>query len=278
MRHSITFTDTAASVSKNTWTDWGIIPTQVPLFQTPPVKTNFMELAGGNGRIDLTTAITGYPVYDDRTGSISFLSPDRWTNWLSTFNAIKRFLHGQYVKVTLEDEPGWYYEGRISVNEMYCDEQHGTFTLDYELGPFAWAESATDEPWLWDPFSFETGVIYDGVYVDISVLPPKTWQGADTAQHISVTTTAADLEFSAQESGDAPQQPSFLATGADVTLTITVGTTATTKTLTNGTAAKVAGLVLYRGVWLYNGRTASVSMATASGTATLGLTFRPGRL
>ena len=61
MYHSITFGD------KNTWDDWHLIPSKRPSFNPPNVKSQYVDIPGGNGVLDLTESLTGYPLYNTRT-------------------------------------------------------------------------------------------------------------------------------------------------------------------------------------------------------------------
>lgn len=166
MRHSITFWEDIATVetAKNTWKNWGLVPYQQPVFSTPKQKTTYIQLAGADGSIDLSTAITGYPLFQNRTGRFEFIYVGDWGRWLTIFDEIKDFLHGQRIIATLEDEPDWCYEGRFAVDNMYTDEQHGTIAISYEVEPYKKSTTRTTEPWLWNPFSFEHGVVGSGIY------------------------------------------------------------------------------------------------------------------
>ena len=110
MYHSITIGE------KNTWDDWHLIPSSRPLFNPPPVKTNYIEIPGGDGIIDLTTALTGRPVYGNRTGSWDFYVENGWMDWHVLYSEIMVYLHGQKFQAILEDDPDYYYEGRFDVN------------------------------------------------------------------------------------------------------------------------------------------------------------------
>jgi hypothetical protein len=65
--HSVTFGD------KNTWDDWRLVPASRPVFNPPAQKVKTLEIPGGDGVIDLSQSLTGYPVYQNRTGSIEFI-------------------------------------------------------------------------------------------------------------------------------------------------------------------------------------------------------------
>ena len=373
MVHAITFTDPATGTSWNTRDDWGLALQTQPTFSLPEQKTRYLDMPGGNGVIDLSAAITGYPVYGNRQGSFTFAVKDNQSGWQSLIHQLAGILHGQYVRIALDDDPGWYCEGRVALEIGECSRQHATVVISYNVGPYAWAITATNEPWLWDPFSFETGVIGNGTFVasysasesvtdtaaelaytaqqtgiafffptfsvtgdnDVTLeikagdetratvtlehgesasvprlaLTEGRWLykleevrvyastasgtatlgvaasvnilNADVFSHIEVGTTAVPLTFTETETGSAPQQVTFSATGAAVTITATTtdaSPLAVTQLVSNGGSTPVDGLVLYRGGWLLLGRPATVSAATASGTATLGLVFRQGRL
>ena len=72
MYHSITFIN-SQNKEKNTWDDWYLIPSSRPVFNPPSVKTQYIDIPGANGQIDLTESLTGYPVYKNREGSWNFM-------------------------------------------------------------------------------------------------------------------------------------------------------------------------------------------------------------
>ena len=65
--HSVNFGD------KNTWDDWKLVPSNRPVIDPPTQKTNYIDIPGADGSLDISTALTGYPVYNDRVGSIEFI-------------------------------------------------------------------------------------------------------------------------------------------------------------------------------------------------------------
>ena len=276
IRHSVSFR--CGGETRNTLTDWMLLQEQLPTFVPPKVRMNMIELPGASGAVDLSDTVTGYPLYQNREGSLKFLvsEPRRWR---STYNEIMEYLHGQAMEAVLEDEPDWCYTGRFWVDDMACEEHRGTIAISYSVDPYKWALQYTDEPWRWNPFSFIDGVIYNGTYVDTSVEPNVTYQGAGLMTGIEVGTTPIELAYTAQATGSAPQSVKFSAASAAVTITIMDGaTTLKSFNIASGGNAVQPGLVLYRGKWLYLGKAATVYAQTASGTATLSLSFRPGRL
>ena len=110
----------AAFGDKRSKDDYGAVMNYARI--TPPsVKENYVDIAGGNSSIDLTEAVGGV-VFED--GEIDFkftlFDPDKKKQ-------IKNDLHGNRMKIVLDREPEFYYEGRVSVTS---EKQTGNI---YEL-------------------------------------------------------------------------------------------------------------------------------------------------
>lgn len=182
MYHSLNFEMLPPKIGRamkfNTYKDLFLVPTSRPVINPPTVKTKQIEVPGANGIIDLTESLTPYPVYNNRQGSIEFavlnekkLSGGKEMQWQTLYSKILNMIHGRRAKVILEDDPGWYYEGRWAVNNWTsnADGTWSNITLDYDLYPYKLSvydsieggESSGTDRWKWDPFSFVDGVIYD---------------------------------------------------------------------------------------------------------------------
>lgn len=166
MYHSITFGD------KNTWDDWHLIPKSRPLFNPPEIKTHYVEVPGGDGVIDLTTALTGRPMFGNRTGSLEFYVDNDFKAWTHMYSEIMGYLHGQKMRAILEDEPKYYYEGRFLVNAWKSEAERSSITIDYNVGPYKKSVQSSVEDWIWDTFNFETDVAF--VYTGITVATERT--------------------------------------------------------------------------------------------------------
>ena len=152
MYHSITIGD------KNTWDDWHLIPESRPLFNPPPVKSNYIEIPGGDSILDLTTVMAGRPLYNNRTGNWSFIVQNGFKDWSVLYSEIMAYLHGQKLRAILEDDPDFYYEGRFSVNQWKSDKNWSRIVIDYNVNPYKQYVSGSDK-WLWDTFNFTTDTI-----------------------------------------------------------------------------------------------------------------------
>lgn len=140
MYHSITFGE------KNTWDDWHLVPTSRPVFNPPSVKTKTLDIPGGDGVIDLTESLSGYPVYNNREGSFEFIVlndfcqiEETYEKWYEVYSSIMDYLHGQQMKAFLEDDADYYYEGRFAVNSWTSDKNYSKIVIDYNVGPYKWS-------------------------------------------------------------------------------------------------------------------------------------------
>ncbi len=169
--HSMTFTylkEWDDAVKKhgtvNTWDDWHLIPTSRPVFNPPAVKTVYIDIPGANGKLDLTEALAGYPLYDNREGSFEFIVANGYrASWIGGYQKFANWLHGKDLRCVLDDDPSYYYEGRFSIDN-WTSNNDGTWsnvTFNYNVKPYKYSMLTSMEDWLWDPFCFETDIIQD---------------------------------------------------------------------------------------------------------------------
>lgn len=194
--HSVTFGD------RNSWTDWHLVPSSRPVFAPPSVKTNYVDIPGMNGSLDLTEAVSGKPTFENRTGSFDFYVDVRYetkASWIERYSEIMAYLHGQRLEAYLDDEPYYRYVGRFDV-ESWTSGDGEAITINYDVYPYKLEPFWSDEDWLWDPFDFEKGVIrnFKSLTVDgsLTVSIPKTqdWQ-APTITVDSTDNSGMDVKY-----------------------------------------------------------------------------------
>ena len=145
MYYSITFTN-SAGVSKNTWTDWSLIPSTPPQITPPEPYTNYVDIPGRpEGPIDLSEVLTNGLAFNNSEGDWAFISVEENENRIAKIQEMKRFLHGQKLKIYLEEEPGYYHKGRIIVGGFQTGRGPNGYQMKYIVEPMRY-DSATDEP------------------------------------------------------------------------------------------------------------------------------------
>ena len=123
----------------NTWYDWRLILTAKSI--TPPeTKTNYIELDGMSGSLDLSEALSGEPTYKDRTITASF-----WTDAGSfkdrdaLLKEIITTLHGKKIKIIEPDDPDHYYVGRIKITSKTNVLPYAEFAIEATCEPWRYA-------------------------------------------------------------------------------------------------------------------------------------------
>ena len=156
-----------ATASKHSWNDWHLVPSQKPIIKMPEIKTKTVDIPGAHGIIDLSEALTGYPVYGMRTGSLNFVNSNGYDSWQRVNMDMAEYLHGRLLKMVLLDDPDYYYEGRFSLVDRVSESSRDKITINYVLNPFK-KLIFTSSDWLWDPFNFRSGVITNRQNVPVS--------------------------------------------------------------------------------------------------------------
>lgn len=169
--HSVIFGD------KNSYDDWHLVPTSRPVINPPEVKTEYVDILGMDGSIDFTEVLGGVK-YKNRTGSIEFLVLNDYVEWHVLYNKILTYLHGKKMRLILEDDPMYYYEGRMSVNQWKSNKNNSTIVINYNLSPYKTPVTNTGDTewqggdgrltptdWLWDEL-FSNNIYYGVFDVD----------------------------------------------------------------------------------------------------------------
>lgn len=153
--------------TKHSYRDWGLLLKSRPVISPPSPKTVYVDIPGSDGIIDLTESLTGDVKFDNRTITCEFVVLDARNRWSDIYSEIMDYLHGQQMKVRLDEDPTYYYEGRLQVNEWKSDKVTSTITIEGDVEPYKMEMFSSLEDWEWDSFNFETGIIRD--YKEIRV-------------------------------------------------------------------------------------------------------------
>lgn len=144
--HSISIGDiNQPNQMKNTWDDWHLVPSSRPLINPPSPRMSFAELVGADGSMDFTTTLTGVPTYGNRSGSWEFIVINKdqlpsvrpiLTDWSYRFSEIMAYVHGKAYHIVLDDDPDYYYEGRLAVTSWASEPGNSIITIAYNVDPY----------------------------------------------------------------------------------------------------------------------------------------------
>lgn len=142
-QHSIDITvQTSPPKFYNTWSSWMLVPKGKLVVSPPEIKTEYIDLPGENGSLDFTGMLAGVK-FKDRSGSWEFYvfkenyekeHPGKTIDDL--YSEILNAIHGKKVVISLNDDPNWTYEGRISLSDWKPEDHYTSATINYLLKPY----------------------------------------------------------------------------------------------------------------------------------------------
>lgn len=127
----------------NTWYDWRLILTGKDV--TPPEpKTNYVNIDGMSGSLDLSESLTGEITYEDRTVSASFWTCEgTYKERERLLRKIISYLHGKKIKIIEPDDPDHYFYGRLKIKSKKNVLSYAEFTIEAICEPWRYAINDT---------------------------------------------------------------------------------------------------------------------------------------
>lgn len=142
--------------------DYGLYLTDSLRKSLPEIQTRKVEVAGRNGLIDLTDALTGKPCFKNRTLTYNVGGRKETDEWVRAISSISNRIHGRKVKVIESIDDGYYWSGRASIGaNPNRSGRIATFDITIDADPFKYEVSDTTEQMVWDTFDFDNGIDRD---------------------------------------------------------------------------------------------------------------------
>lgn len=153
--HSVTFTKDG--VSKNTWNDWGLIPSSRPSEPVNGIWSRNVSVDGVNGQEDLVRmqpyhAVNSYSLLNDAIandnpsgiqsenhyslflpsqGSLAYLIADQNHSFFAKQQEILNFLHNRTMTMKFNDDPSKTYTVRTTVESFESGAKYSSVSINY---------------------------------------------------------------------------------------------------------------------------------------------------
>lgn len=102
-------------------------------------KTTYIDIPGADGFLDLTEA-NGEVRYSDRSMKFTFsmnpMSDLSESAWVEKMSEICNKLAGKRCKITLDKDPEYYWEGRVSVDSFKSNKRVRQFVVSAKVMPY----------------------------------------------------------------------------------------------------------------------------------------------
>jgi len=127
--HGVTFGN------KHSFRAWNLMLKSRPEISPPVPKTKLIQVPGTSTVIDLTEALTGEVKYELRTIRCVFCVVGGRSKWPAVYSAILNEIHGQRMQIIMDDDPNYYYIGRVAVDQWESEEVTATIVITAEVEP-----------------------------------------------------------------------------------------------------------------------------------------------
>jgi len=121
---------------KHSYYHWGLLFRSRPVISPPIPKTKYVDVPGADGALDMTDTLTGYTQYHNRKISFEFILMAGREKWPAIYSDLLDTLHGKKVKLVFDDDPDYYYTGRVTVGKWDAEKVTAIITMTAEVEPF----------------------------------------------------------------------------------------------------------------------------------------------
>lgn len=122
--------------NKHSYRTWKLLMKSKPVISPPTPKTKLIQVPGTNTVIDLTEALTGEVKYEPRTIRCVFCVIGGRQKWADVYSAVLNEIHGKRMKIVMDDDPNYYYIGRVAVSQWDSDEASATIVVTADVEPY----------------------------------------------------------------------------------------------------------------------------------------------
>ena len=144
----------------HTLDDWDMALGNNNYIGDPEMETTYIQVPGRSGLIDATEVISGRRIYKKRELEFELGGIRERLNWDSVISGFRNNIDGRVCRLTLDNDKSHYWRGRVFVKGFDRFRELGTFTLSVPTAdPYKYSKTSSAEPWLWDPFNFETDMV-----------------------------------------------------------------------------------------------------------------------
>ena len=108
----------------------------------PAVKSMKLDIEGADSALDLTDFF-GEPKYEDVTHKFQFSTIVPCSEFMTLYSRIKNAIHGKKMRIILDDDPLFYWMGRIYVSGFTNEKSIGQVEVECDCEPYKYKLTKT---------------------------------------------------------------------------------------------------------------------------------------
>lgn len=142
--------------SYNTWSSFGLVPKELPVWEAAKPKTIFTEIDGSSNYYDFTDFNNDVPGYKMLSGKFNFqfMNEDPSWNYRNENSKVMNALNGRDTYISYADQPNWRRRARLNLT-VKPDKKWSQVTIGYDAAPYEEYAWSTSEEVPWDDLCFE---------------------------------------------------------------------------------------------------------------------------
>lgn len=109
---------------------------------TPTAKVSKVSVPGSDVTLDFTDYFGGVH-FNNRTITLTFLSLEPWDDSMANDMALKNAIHGKKLEIVFDDDPDWYWLGRVNVGDWTYYRRAGKITVTIDCDPYKYKKRET---------------------------------------------------------------------------------------------------------------------------------------
>ena len=144
----------------HTLNDWDMALGNNNYIGEPEMETTYITIPGRSGLIDASEVVSGRRVFRKRQLAFELGGIRQRKEWDSVISDFRNNIQGRVCRLIIDNDKNYFWRGRVYVEDFDRFRELGTFKLTVPKGdPYKYSILTSAEPWLWDPFNFNTDMI-----------------------------------------------------------------------------------------------------------------------
>lgn len=142
--------------SYNTWSSFGLVPKELPVWGVAAPKTEYKDVDGGSTYYDFTDFNNDTAGYKMSSGTFNFMfaNEDPAWNYREANTKVVNALNGKNTLVSFADQPNWERKARLTLTAKPA-KNWSTVAIKYDASPYEEYKWKSSEEVPWDELCFE---------------------------------------------------------------------------------------------------------------------------
>lgn len=109
---------------------------------SPEPKTEYIEIPGADGVLDISESF-GEVKFNNRILKFTFKTIVKRSQFWDLFSIVENAINGKRLKITIDNDPEWFYVGRVKVSALTNEQNIGNIEIECDCEPYKYKQHMT---------------------------------------------------------------------------------------------------------------------------------------